>query len=144
MCSKFTGEHSCRSVIPINLQGNFIEITLWHGCCPANLLHIFRTPFLKNTREMNKTREIISSETLQKMRQIDQFQTTLFFEKTSYEVKTNVLRLSFNIFRQRSTWHMIKTNCIKLQTFDIEICSNLILQKRDWEQFFHYILCMIF
>ena len=71
MCSKFTGEHSCRSVIPINLQGNFIEITLWHGCCPANLLHIFRTPFLKNTREMNKTREIISSETLQKMRQID-------------------------------------------------------------------------
>ena len=28
---------------------NFIEITLWHGCSPVNLLHIFRTPFLKNT-----------------------------------------------------------------------------------------------
>ena len=27
----------------------FIEITLWHGCSPVNLLHIFRTPFLKNT-----------------------------------------------------------------------------------------------
>ena len=25
------------------------EITLWHGCVPVNLLHIFRTPFLKNT-----------------------------------------------------------------------------------------------
>ena len=28
---------------------NFIEITLWHGCSPVNLLHIFRTPFLKST-----------------------------------------------------------------------------------------------
>ena len=30
---------------------NFIEITLWHGCSPLHLLHIFRTPFLKNTSE---------------------------------------------------------------------------------------------
>ena len=30
-------------------QSNFIEITLRHGCCPVNLLHIFRTPFIKNT-----------------------------------------------------------------------------------------------
>ena len=28
---------------------NFIEITLWHGCSPVNLLHNFRTPFTKNT-----------------------------------------------------------------------------------------------
>ena len=28
---------------------NFIEITLRHGCSPVNLLHIFRTPFFKNT-----------------------------------------------------------------------------------------------
>ena len=27
------------------------EIALWHGCSPENLLHIFRTPFLKNTSE---------------------------------------------------------------------------------------------
>ena len=31
------------------LQSNFFEITLWHGFPPANLLHIFRTPFPKNT-----------------------------------------------------------------------------------------------
>ena len=30
---------------------NFIEITLRHGCSPVNLLHIFRTPFTKNTSE---------------------------------------------------------------------------------------------
>ena len=49
VCSKFTGEHPCRSVISIKLLWNFIEITLWHGCSPVNLLHIFRTRFLKNT-----------------------------------------------------------------------------------------------
>ena len=46
ICSKFTGEHPCRSAIWIKLQSNFIEITLRHGCSAVNLLHIFRTPFL--------------------------------------------------------------------------------------------------
>ena len=49
ICSKFTGEHPCRSVISIKLFCNFIEITLWHGCSLLNLLHNFRTPFPKNT-----------------------------------------------------------------------------------------------
>ena len=49
ICSKFTGEHPCQSAISIKLQSNFIEIALRHGCSPANLLHIFRTPFPKNT-----------------------------------------------------------------------------------------------
>ena len=49
ICSKFTGEHPCRSVISIKLLCNFIEITLWHGCSTVNLLHILRISFLKNT-----------------------------------------------------------------------------------------------
>ena len=32
----------------VSLQSNFIEIILWHGCPPVNVLHIFRTPFPKN------------------------------------------------------------------------------------------------
>ena len=48
ICSKFTGEHPCRSVISINLERNFIEIALWYGCSPVNFLHIFRTPFFRN------------------------------------------------------------------------------------------------
>ena len=39
ICCKFTGERPCRSAISIKLQ----------ICSPANLLHIFRTPFSKNT-----------------------------------------------------------------------------------------------
>ena len=51
ICSKFTGEHPCRSANWIKLLCNFIEIALWHGCSPVNLLYIFKTPFPKNTSE---------------------------------------------------------------------------------------------
>ena len=49
ICNNFTGEHHFQSVISIKLLCNFIEIALWHGCSPANLLHIFRTLFSRNT-----------------------------------------------------------------------------------------------
>ena len=49
MCSKFTGEHPCWSLISIKLQSNFIEIAFRHGYSPINLLHIFRTSFSGNT-----------------------------------------------------------------------------------------------
>ena len=49
ICSKFTGEHPCRSVISIKLQSNLTETILRHGCSPVNLLHIFRIPFPDNT-----------------------------------------------------------------------------------------------
>ena len=48
ICSKFTREYPCRSAFSIKLLCNFVEITLLHGCY-VNLLHIFRTLFLKNT-----------------------------------------------------------------------------------------------
>ena len=49
MCSKFTGEHPCRSAISVKFQSNFIETRLQYGCSPLNLLHIFRTIFPRNT-----------------------------------------------------------------------------------------------
>ena len=39
----------CQGVISTKLLWNFTEIALWHGCSLVNLLHIFRTPFSKNT-----------------------------------------------------------------------------------------------
>ena len=35
ICSRFTGEHPCRSAISIKLPNNFTEIPLWHGCSPV-------------------------------------------------------------------------------------------------------------
>ena len=49
LCSKFTGEHSCWSVISVKLSCNFIWIALCPGCSPVILLHIFRTSFPRNT-----------------------------------------------------------------------------------------------
>ena len=49
ICSKLTGEHPCRSAISIKVTMNFTETALRHECYPVNLLHIFRTTFLKNT-----------------------------------------------------------------------------------------------
>ena len=49
LCCKFTREHPCLTVISRKLQSNVIEIGLRYGCSPVNLLHIFRTPFPKNT-----------------------------------------------------------------------------------------------
>ena len=51
ICSKFTGEHPCHSVISIKLLCKFIEIILRHGCSPANLLHVFRMTFPENTSD---------------------------------------------------------------------------------------------
>ena len=48
ICSKFK-EHPCRRVISTKLLCKFIKITLRQGCSPVNLLHIFGTPFRKNT-----------------------------------------------------------------------------------------------
>ena len=49
ICIKFTGKHPCRNVISIKLQDNFQEIAHRYWCYLVNLLHIFRTPFYKNT-----------------------------------------------------------------------------------------------
>ena len=49
ICSKFSGEHPCQSMISIKLQSNSIEITLRCGCSFVNLLHIFRKTFPENT-----------------------------------------------------------------------------------------------
>ena len=69
----------------------------------------------------------------------------LYFWKIAwYEVKASGMLLSFNIFRKPSTWDIIKTNCIKLQTIGPEIHPVLIFQKRVWNQFLHHILCIIF
>ena len=44
LCSKFTGEHPCRSPISVKIFCKFFEIALRHGRSPVNLRHIFRPP----------------------------------------------------------------------------------------------------
>ena len=46
---KHAGEHPYRSLISRKLICYFIEIALWHGWSPVNLLYIFGTPFPRKT-----------------------------------------------------------------------------------------------
>ena len=96
--SKFTGEHTCWSVISINVQSNFIEITLRHGCSPVNLQHIFRTPFTKNTCERLLLKLELAEECVrgQRSRKVVvrfyffiRFQAFASFRKYNYRVSFN-------------------------------------------------------
>ena len=48
---KMCSQKSCKNHRKKPVICNVIEIALWHGYLPVNLLHIFRTSFLKNTSE---------------------------------------------------------------------------------------------
>ena len=47
--SKYAANLQENTHIEVRFQSNFIEMALRHWCSPVNLLHIFRTPFPKNT-----------------------------------------------------------------------------------------------
>ena len=57
ICSKFTGEHRCRSLISMKFLCNFIEIALRHGCSLISLLHIFRATSSKIRTQDPRTRD---------------------------------------------------------------------------------------
>ena len=65
----------------------------------------------------------------------------LFARKALYQVKASGLQLSFNIYRQPSTWLTIKTSCVRLQSRDILNFDNL---EKVSEQFLYHIFCIIF
>ena len=49
-CSENTQQIYRRTTMP-KCDFNFIKIAFWHGSSPISLLHIFRTPFPRNTFE---------------------------------------------------------------------------------------------
>ena len=54
ICSQFTGEHTRGSVISINL---LCTVTPCHGCSFLNLLHIFRSHFIRTAKDGFLTHE---------------------------------------------------------------------------------------
>ena len=80
-----------------------------------------------------KQEKYFSSKIMQKMRQGDQFQTSLFSKKafiSRYKVKASGSQLGLTMSRQPSNQHTTKANCKKLWTIDPELYSILISQKR--------------
>ena len=53
----------------------------------------------------------------------------LFFKNVLYEVKSGGLQLNFDIVRQFSVWHTIKTNRVKLRLLIRRYAQFLLLEK---------------
>ena len=52
ICSKFTGEHPCRSVILLKLHFDM-------GVSPVNLLHIFSTTFPQTSKDVSQLTPVV-------------------------------------------------------------------------------------
>ena len=125
ICSKFNREHPRRGVISIKLLCNFIEITLWHGYSPVNLLHIFRTPFSKKISGRLPIREIFSQKApswvLDKVLNIQKLCKRLvchfhkFVSDRCLSLKLpNLLFIRFNIFKKKVLRYQLTTIFAKL------------------------------
>ena len=96
----------------IKLLCNFIEITPWHGCSPVKLLHILRTPFLRNT----------SKELLLKLK------SSFRSSHQRCSVKKSVLRN----FEKSTGKHL----CQSLFLVKLQARSATLLKKRLWHRCF--------
>ena len=128
ICSKVTGEHPYRSATSIKLQSNCIEITLWHGCSPVNWLHLFRTPFPRNTSVcllLRFTEEILYS-------------ILMWQNKETCSLKSKVFKSSNVIVT--GWWGLIPANIYLFKVNNrntrkrFEICSKLTIKTPERRQ----------
>ena len=122
--SQWIYDYESRSVTP--RLSNFIEITLRHGCSPRNLLHILRTPFLKNTSERLLLNTIIS------LLQIKIYLSYYVKQKNIFPPKSDKSKEKYT--KQRSSWVTVlwKSKAKYLNNLNRKnICRN----KKIWEVF---------
>ena len=56
--TKFTGNHLCQSLFVNKVTGQRDRWHRWHSCFPVNIVKFLRTPFLPNTSEWLRLKEI--------------------------------------------------------------------------------------
>ena len=110
----------------VKLLCNFIEITLQHGCSPGNLLHVFRTPFPKNTSRMMLLFAIFTGLTLTK---------DLKFSIKDFFSKCDQIRRKLQIWS-----HLLKKSLIE----NFDFCAEKLNQNRSLLVFFIRIYISIF
>ena len=103
ICSKFTGEHPCRTAISVEMFCKFFEIALRHGRSPINLPHIFRPPFYKNTSERLLLQSCYWAPKL--CQAVGKKEKSIFHKKKKRKKKTKVdLRTCGTISTTLTTW----------------------------------------
>ena len=68
----------------------------------------------------------------------------LFLKKALHERKASSLQFQFQYISTVLNLTYNKNKLYETLDIDPEICSILIFQKRNWEQFLHHILCINF
>ena len=145
ICSKFTGEHPCRNVISIRLPSNCIEITLRNGCSPVNLLHVFRTPFLKSTSgrlhlDLNKFKKILNSKKFSQVRHIRLNE----FRRISWRYEVVLKKISYDLimnpknFPNTYSWEWHWTDTFDSRFYSRlmpEAATRVVLQKKGSNKF---------
>ena len=101
ICSKFTGKHLCRSVISINLQCVFVQITFLHECFFMNLPHICRRLFTRTTVMDSFWSENIMSQVQEKLPICNIFWLYSHFSLNCNSYKS----LLILIFKSRFFWN---------------------------------------
>ena len=121
-------------------------MTFW-SCRKNGLIRKLRltTKVMTSLTNISRSKD---NQTMKLGQLIEYNKRNIFFFKNYVESEAGRLVLDLVLFfkkaQQPSTWHTIKTNCIKPQTIDPEIYSTFFFQKWVWEQLLHHILCMIF
>ena len=105
---QISGEHTYQSVISIKLQSNFIEITLRYVCSPVNLLHIFRTPFYKNTSRwlLLKCQDLIST-SWHSMLHGKHYLSKILKQPLNQSIPPDLLFPTYNIFNFKTKFELI-------------------------------------
>ena len=115
-------------MIWIKLLCNFIEITLWHGCCPVNLLKIFTTPFYKNTYGGLHLKKDLRT----------LYPRSKLYEKKYARYKNSQSNRHFSSLP--ASIYLIKVNIESIKTM-CEICSKLIMISLTFNKFNKLLKC---
>ena len=105
----------------IKLLCNFIQITLWHGCSPVNLLRMFRTSFLtRSSMELTWMATVERSVgTIASFERLKPIQLSIYLLDKVFVLSYYWAEIYFFKFNNGNT----RTLC--------EICSKLTIQERD-------------
>ena len=115
ICSKFSGEHPCRSVISIKFRSNFIEITTSAWVFSCKFAAFFRTPFTKNTSGWLLLKQFITwKRTLSRKHHGANYQTnlskTFHFPSYLFENQLQMILLAYFVIISTSLFKQISIN----------------------------------
>ena len=123
------------------MQSNFFEITLRHGCYLVNLLHIFRTPFPKNT-----SGELLLYGQIHFSRKSYVFAHVFYLHQVQAFINSLLLTKNTKQIYNRGSFKSLLTCYVEFfrEIVDTFLCCSLFLKKLTNSTMFSCEYCEIF